>query len=319
MTGSATEPDDGNVGGLHHVTAIATDPRRNIAFYRDILGLRLVKRTVNFDDPRSYHLYYGNAEGAPGTILTFFTWPHARRGSRGVGQTIAVSLAVPPDSLDFWYRRLRDEGLAVDTPRSVFGERRITFLDPDGLKLRLVESSIATGCPAWENSGLDEAHAVRTIHGVTLLEQSLEATEALLADGLGFVRQAVDGDIHRWIVGCGLRRAVIDVAHDPMGELGQIAAGTIHHVAWRVADDAAQRLCRERLRARGSEVTSVLDRNYFKSIYFREPGGVLFEIATDPPGFAVDESIDDLGSSLKLPPWLEPRRAEIASKLPPLD
>ena len=314
-----TEASRPRIGGLHHVTAIATDPRRNVAFYRDTLGLRMVKRTVNFDDPRSYHLYFGSEGGDPGTILTFFARPRARRGSRGVGQAMAVSLAVPPGSLEFWYQRLHGLGLAVDTPRIQFDERRITFLDPDGLKLRLVESARAATRPAWSGGGVEDAYAVRSVYGVTLLEQSRTATEALLVDGLGFERRAVQGDAHRWVAGSGEKQSVVDIFHDPEGSYGQIAAGTIHHVAWRVEDENAQLACRETLRGLGYEVSAVIDRHYFKSIYFREPGGVLFEIATDPPGFAVDEPQEALGSALMLPSWFEDQREEIVSRLPPIE
>lgn len=307
------------LGGIHHVTAIATDPRRNVAFYREVLGLRLVKRTVNFDDPRTYHLYFGDTDGAPGSILTFFPWPHARRGSRGVGQAICVGLRVPPRSLGFWYQRLRGLGLVASTPDERFGERRLTFLDPDGLKLRLMESPGAEKRPFWQAGGIEAGFAVRSIYGVALLVESHAPTETLLGDTLGFVRLASDGDEHRWQIGDGDDRAMVDIIEDPMGEYGSIAAGTIHHVAWRARDETVQRAWRERLRGSGLEVTAVLDRNYFKSIYFREPGGTLFEIATDSPGFAIDELRQVLGTSLKLPPGLESQRREIEAGLPPLD
>ncbi|MFP3941752.1 MAG: ring-cleaving dioxygenase [Thermoanaerobaculia bacterium] len=307
------------IAGIHHVTAIATDPRRTLDFYTRVLGLRLVKRTVNFDDPGTYHLYFGDDLGRPGTVLTFFPWPLARRGIRGVGQATATAFSVPAGSLGFWQERLRGEGVAVEEPAERFGgEEGFAFQDPDGLKLELVAHEGADERPGWGRGPLPAEHAIRGFHSVTLSEQGYQATAELLTQVLGFRLVAEEGSRSRFEAGDGGPGARVDVHCAPSAPFGRVAAGSVHHVAWRVADEEAQAAWRERLAARGLNVTPVLDRQYFRSIYFREPGGVLFEIATDRPGFTLDESPDALGEALKLPPWLEPRRAEIEDALPEL-
>jgi glyoxalase family protein len=309
------------IPGIHHVTAIATDAQTNLDFYTGVLGLRLVKRTVNFDDPGTWHLYYGDATGRPGTILTFFPWPLARRGSRGAGQATATAFAVPAGSLDFWRRRLAGEGIVVDDPHRRFDEEVLTFLDPDGLKLELVEDPGAAGRPPWADGPLPDRHAVRGFHSVTLAERRLAATADLLTAGLGFRPAGEEGRRFRFAAGgtaAGEAGSRVDLVVSPEEPPGRVAAGTVHHVAWRTADDAAQLAWRADLLARGLGVTPVQERQYFRSIYFREPGGVLFEIATDGPGFTLDEPAAELGSALRLPPWLEPRRDRIAAALPPL-
>lgn len=305
--------------GIHHVTAIATDPQRNLDFYTRVLGLRLVKRTVNFDDPGTYHLYFGDGVGRPGTVLTFFPWPWARRGVRGVGQATATAFSVPEGSLGFWRERLRREGVAAEEPRErLSGEEAFTVLDPDGLALELVAHEGADERPGWERGPVPAEHAIRGFHSVTLSEQAYEATAELLTDGLGFRLVDEAASRFRFEAGGGGAGARIDVLCAPSAPPGRVAAGTVHHVAFRVADEEAQRGWLERLAARGLNVTPVLDRQYFRSIYFREPGGVLFEIATDTPGFTLDETPETLGEALKLPPWLEPRRGEIEEALPEL-
>jgi len=304
------------LGGIHHVTAIATDPQRNLDFYNGVLGLRLVKKTVNFDDPGTYHFYFGNEEGEPGTILTFFPWPMARRGSRGTGQTTATAFSVPEGSLGFWAERLSSEGVVAEDPKTRFAEEVLTFLDPDGLKLELVAHAEAGERPAWEAGGIAEAHAIRGFHGVTLAERELEPTARLLTETLGYRRVAESGDRTRFEAAGGGPAAIVDVLHQPGEAPGHVAAGTIHHVAFRTPSDAEQGAWLRRLAGEGHHVTPVQDRQYFHSIYFREPGGVLFEIATDPPGFALDESLDALGTGLELPPWLESRRSELEQSLP---
>jgi len=286
--------------GLHHVTAIGGPPARNVDFYTRLLGLRLVKQTVNFDDPGTWHLYYGDESGRPGTVVTFFPCPLAMRGSRGLGQVTTTALRVPTGALGEWRDRLRAAGVPVEEPAPRFGEERLRVLDPDGLELELVPSA-ATG-----------------VHGVTLASVRPEATRVLLVELLGFAPAAVDGDRERFLLGAGDAAARVDVLAGSVLGHGRIAAGSVHHVAWRVADDAAQEAWRERLLERGLHVSPVMDRQYFRSIYFREPGGILFEIATDPPGFLRDEPLATLGSELKLPPWLEPHRERIAAALPPL-
>jgi glyoxalase family protein len=305
--------------GIHHVTAIATDPQVNVDFYAGVLGLRLVKKTVNFDDPGSYHLYFGDEVGGPGTAMTFFAWPDGRRGSRGAGQATVTSFATPADSLDFWSARLESFGVLHEPVGERFGERNLVFYDPDGLKLELVASPEASALPAWKDGPIAAEHALRGFHSVTLAVRTLHKTERILADLMGFEREGEEGGRVRLVAGSpehpGRR---VDLL--PTGEsLGEVATGTVHHVAFRVDDESSQLALRAELGKAGQRVTDVLERNYFRSIYFREPNGVLFEIATDPPGFPVDESVEELGSSLKLPPWLEPQRERIEATLPPVE
>jgi glyoxalase family protein len=305
--------------GIHHVTAIATVPQVNLDFYAGVLGLRLVKRTVNFDDPGTYHLYYGDGEGRPGTIMTFFPWPLARRGSRGSGQVTVTAFSVPEGSLGWWRERLAGEGVIADDPIARFDEEVMTLLDPDGLMLELVAHAGASDLPPWREGPVPEERSVRGLRGVTLAERQPEVTAELLVESLG-LRPAGEWRQRQRFVAAGAAGAGarVDVLATPELGHGRISAGTVHHVALRAADEAQQLAWRERLLARGLEVTPVLDRQYFRSIYFREPGGVLFEIATDAPGFAADEPVASLGAELKLPPWLEPRRAELEATLPPL-
>ncbi|MGH9379513.1 MAG: ring-cleaving dioxygenase [Thermoanaerobaculia bacterium] len=307
------------IGGIHHVTAIATDPQRNLDFYAEVLGLRLVKKTVNFDDPGTYHLYYGDEAGRPGTILTFFPWPLAVRGSRGVGQVTVTAFSVPEGSLGFWKERLAGAGITVEETGERLEEEVLTLLDLDGLKLELVAHAGAAERPAWEGGGVPAEHAIRGVYAVTLSEQGYETTAALLSEVMGFALVAESGNRYRFDVGQGGAGARLDILCTPDAPHGRIAAGSVHHVAFRVADDEAQEGWRVRLAGAGRNVTPVLDRQYFKSIYFREPGGVLFELATDPPGFTHDEPLESLGSALKLPPWLEPHRQRIEDTLPPLE
>lgn len=311
---SAAEP----MQGIHHVTAIATDPQQNLDFYSGVLGMRLVKRTVNFDDPGTYHLYYGDGEGRPGTILTFFPWPLARRGSRGTGQATVTAFSVPEGSLEWWRRRLEGAGVVQDDLTRRFDEEVLTLLDPDGLKLELVAHPGAADLPPWADGPVGEEHAVRGFHSVTLLETSAEATADLLAT-MGFAPQGEAGPRHRFAADAGDQPGTrVDLLVDPSAGRGHVAAGTVHHVAFRARDDADQVAWRERFQDRGLQVTPVLDRQYFHSIYFREPGGVLFEVATDPPGFTLDEALAELGSALRLPPWLAEHRERIEGVLPPL-
>ena len=303
--------------GIHHVTAIAGDPQKNVDFYAGLLGLRLVKQTVNFDDPHSYHLYYGDGAGNPGTLLTFFAWPKGRRGKPGLGQVTAAALSVGPASLGFWRERLMSYGIPVSEPETRFGETVVTFRDPDGMGLELVATAndLRTG---WADGGVPAEHAIKGVHAVTLPERTLDKTVALLTQTLGFRAVQTDGDGTRYALASGQSGTFADVRSAPNLEPGQIAVGTIHHIAWRTPDDAAQSRWLETLSAQGYGVSPVMDRDYFHSIYFREPGGVLFEIATDPPGFAIDESPETLGQTLHLPPQYAPMRAQIVSHLPPI-
>ena len=306
------------IAGIHHVTAMASDPQANVDFYTGVLGLRLVKKTVNFDDPGTYHLYYGDEVGHPGTILTFFPWPMARRGVQGVGQATVTSFSVPQGSLGWWAERLGGLGVVFEAPRSRFDEEVLALLDPDGLRLELVTREDDGRAP-WTGGPVPAEHALRGFDGVTLTEWNPEVTSEVLTGTLGFRQAGQQGDRFRFEAGSGADSSRVDVLASPAGARGHISAGTVHHVAWRTADEADQLAWREAAAETGLYVTPVLDRQYFRSIYFREPGGVLFEIATDLPGFTRDEPVESLGTELKLPPWLEPERQRIAGILPPIE
>lgn len=305
--------------GLHHVTAIAGDPQTNVDFYSGVLGLRLIKKTVNFDDPSTYHLYYGDGLGSPGTIMTFFPWPGARRGTTGTGQTSATAFAVPEHSLDFWRQRL-EESLVRAEEFERFGLGGLSFADPDGLRLELLASSGSDDARTpWEGSSVPAEHAMRGFDGVTLLHADSAATRRLLIGAMGFREVAEEGRRVRYESGGGGSGTFVDLLQDPNAAPGRVAGGSVHHVAFRVADDAAEAAWQERLLSAGHPTTEVKDRMYFHSVYFREPGGVLFELATDNPGFAIDESVDELGTGLRLPPWYENARDRIEQLLPPID
>ncbi len=304
--------------GLHHVTAIVDDPQENVDFYTTVLGLRLIKQTVNFDDPYTYHLYYGDAQGRPGSIVTFFPWPRGRRGSRGTGQTSAMAFGVPADSLDYWSQRLEAFGIRSSLPETRFGNSVLSLYDPAGLLIELVAQPTTEAVLQWTASPVAPAAAIRGLVGVTLTLAENEASSALLTTTLGFRPLGVEGKRHRYELADAEDRAYVDLISRPDVPRGSIAVGSIHHVAWRVADDAQQAEWRLTLEQAGQTVTPVRDRRYFHSIYFHEPGGALFEIATDPPGFTVDERAEELGQTLMLPPWLEAKRGEITAQLLPI-
>ncbi|MEM1246446.1 MAG: ring-cleaving dioxygenase [Acidobacteriota bacterium] len=301
----------GNLTGLHHVTAIASDPADNVAFYTDILGQRLVKKTVNFDDPTTYHLYYGDGDARPGSIMTFFPWPGARRGQTGSGQATKTAYAVPEGSLDFWRRRFEEHRVHQSDVAERFGEAALELADPDGLRLRLVET--AGTATHSELEPLSAEQALRGFQGVTLTSPRPEATRDFLTQVLALEALGSDGEVERFAFPSG---QVLDL--EPGIGFGSGGAGTVHHIAFRVPDDDTELGWQAYLRAHGASVSPVMDRQYFHSIYFREPGGVLFEIATDPPGFTADEELASLGESLKLPAGLEDRRQEIETHLPAL-
>jgi glyoxalase family protein len=303
--------------GMHHVTAIATDPQRNVDFYREVLGLRLVKQTVNYDAPDTYHLYYGDEAGHPGTILTFFPWPHAPRGRRGTGQATTTAFSVPEGSLGYWQQRLRARGVEIIEQATRESDDVLALADPDGLRLELVAHP-GDRRAGWPDGPVPVEHAVRGLFGVVLTEGAMEGTDAMLRERLGFQVVEEAGGRTRYGVGDAAPGRVVDVVADPRGQQGLTAAGTVHHIAWRAPDRDIQRAWREALVEAGVTVTPIIDRQYFESIYFREPGGVLLEIATDPPGFTRDEPLLELGRRLRLPPWLEPRREAIEALLPPL-
>ncbi len=302
--------------GIHHVTAIAGDPQRNIDFYAGVLGLRLVKLTVNFDDPTTYHLYYGDEVGRPGTVLTFFPWPDAPRGRLGSGQLTTTSFSIPDGSMAFWIDRLRGKGVLFEGPTRRFDEEVLSFSDPDGLPLELVQHDYADERVGWKEGPVAGEFAVRGFYSVTLTEEALDETASLLVGTLGFRKKGEERDRVRYEVGDAGPGGFVDVVSSPDVARGFVSVGTVHHVAWRARDDEQQRAWREEVVKEGLKVTPIIDRKYFHSIYFREPGGVLFEIATDNPGFTVDESREELGSGLVLPLWLEPERARIEKSLP---
>lgn len=303
--------------GLHHVTAVATDPQRNIDFYTTVLGLRLVKQTVNFDRPELYHLYYGDEAGLPSTLLTFFPWPEAPDGKQGTGLATATAFSIPPESLGWWQQHLAGLKVDADAPVRRTDEEVIAFRDPDGLVIELVAAE-GDSRSGWDGAaGIPAEHAVRGLHAITVTEASLEPTAELLAGMLGMTLGDESGGRARFTMSGDNPGTVVDVAAGA-GDKGLQAGGTVHHVAFRAPDRETQAVWREQLIESGAEVTEILDRQYFTSIYFREPGGVLFEIATDQPGFTVDEPLLELGRKLKLPPWLEPNREQIENTLPSL-
>jgi glyoxalase family protein len=307
-----------NSAGIHHVTAIAGEPRRNLDFYRRVLGLRLVKKTVNFDDPGTYHLYFGDEAGSPGTILTFFPWAHAAPGRTGIGETQETIFRVPEASLGFWTQRLLAQGVRHETPKKRFGETVLAFQDPDGMRLALAALPRIADAAAWKSDVPAEA-AITGFHGVSLLVADAAPTAEVLTGVLGLREAGREGNVTRYQAsGVGPGKIVeLHAAGDFLP--GRLGKGSVHHVAFRAADDAEQAGIAATLRDRGLAPTEQLDRNYFRSIYFREPGGVLFEIATDAPGFAVDEPVATLGEALKLPGFLETRRSALEATLPALD
>lgn len=307
------------MSGLHHVTAIAGDPARNVDFYTHVLGLRMVKKSVNQDDPGTYHLYYGDAVGSPGTILTFFPWPHIPKGRSGVGGTHETSYRVPERAIGYWAHRLVEKGVAHEPIAKRFGQAVLQFKDPDGTRLALVGVKGAEDEPAWTGGGVAAEHAIRGFHGVTLLLEKAERTAAVLTDVLGYKKAESEGTVTRYVATSPVG-GVVDI-HEAGGFLAERqGSGSIHHVAFRARDDAEQAEMRRKLvEEHGLQVTEQIDRFYFRSLYFRSPGGVLFEIATDGPGFTVDEPQDKLGETLVLPPKLERQRAWIEANLVPLD
>jgi glyoxalase family protein len=333
--------------GIHHITCIARNPQRNIDFYSGLMGLRLVKLTVNFDDPTTYHLYYGDSLGHPGTILTFFPWPEAPAGHRGTGQVTAISFLIPPGSMTYWIDRLKNNDISFVGPSERFGDEFVSFHDPDGLMLELISHSSTdsqerlklqqTDNNIWKESPISKEHAIRGFHSATLSEEGYERTASLLADTLGLKLIAQDNKEDRFRFGIAGKNvsnqngdgsrtessfsigSFVDIVCQPEISRGYVGIGTVHHIAWRAANDKHQLDLRRRIVEQAKlNPTPVIDRTYFHSIYFREPGGILFEIATDPPGFAIDERPEDLGKQLKLPQWLEPAREKLQQLLPPV-
>ena len=304
--------------GLHHITAIAGDPRRNLAFYTGVLGLRLVKRTVNFDDPHTYHLYYGDRVGTPGSILTFFPWADLPRGHIGTGQASATAFSVGPDALSFWEQRRQAHGVATSGSHPRYGEAVLAFADPDGLVLELVATREPDARPPWAHPEIPVEHGLRGFHSVTLAVRDATPTAQLLGSTMGHREIRREGNRVRYTIADGGPGTYVDLLADPSLPSGRPGTGTVHHVAFRTPATETQLAARRELLVLGYDVSPPLDRNYFHSIYYREPDGILLEIATDPPGFAVDEPIESLGTALKLPAPYEPHRAEIEAALPKL-
>jgi glyoxalase family protein len=307
-----------NVHGIHHVTAICGNAQENLDFYTEALGLRLVKRSVNQDAPDTYHLFYADAEGHPGSDLTFFPWPQMPPGRKGTGLAVEVGFAVPEGSLGFWAERLKSCGAAAEDAQRRFGENALRFRDPHGLELALTEAAGLREFAPWRESPVPERHQIRGFHTVRLWERSLAATARFLSAGLGFERLGEESGWHRFGADGGGSGKWLEVRELPAERLGSWGTGAVHHVAFRVADEEEQLGVRQRVLAAGSRPTPVIDRFWFRSVYFKEPGGVLFELATEGPGFAVDEDPSHLGERLILPPWLEPQRRQIEAVLPPL-
>lgn len=307
------------IQGIHHITAIASDPQQNLDFYAGALGLRLVKLTVNFDDPGTYHLYYGDGVGHPGTILTFFPWPNAPKGRHGTGQVTETAFAIPETAIGYWTQRLAEHNIDFQGPFERFGEHAISFFDPDGLGLSLVAQKTAPADRAYQAGPVPLDVAIRGFHSAALTEASHEKTVALLTGTMGFDLIGQEGNRFRYAASGGGPAGLVDILRTPERRPGRVLAGTVHHIAWRTPDDEQQQDWLAELIRLHYGVSPIMDRKYFHSIYFREPGGILFEIATDPPGFAVDELQGELGSHLVLPAWLEPRRKQLEAVLPPLN
>jgi glyoxalase family protein len=306
------------VRGLHHVTAISGPAQENLDFYAGVLGMRLVKKSVNQDDPGTYHLFYADAAGSPGTDLTFFPWSRMAPSRPGHGLASEVALAVPAESLDFWRHRLERYRIPIDDLRERFGERSLALRDPHGLSVALVETADTRTFEPWPESPVEVARQVRGLHGARLRLARLEPTTSFLAATLGFRLVAQEGGWERWGVEGGGSGTHLDLHEAPGEPRGAWGTGAVHHLAFRVDDEAHQLAVRAAVEHAERHPTPVIDRFWFRSVYFKEPGGVLFELATDGPGFAVDEAPEALGTSLVLPPWLEAERAEIEAVLPPL-
>ncbi|WP_343318372.1 ring-cleaving dioxygenase [Sphingobacterium multivorum] len=302
--------------GLHHITAIADNAKRNLDFYTKVLGVRLVKKTVNFDDPGTYHFYFGNEQGEPGTILTFFPWEGIGKGTPGAGMATHIGYAVPQGSLDFWKNRLAEHQISLQE-NEIFGEKLISFHDPDGLQLQFIETNDPR--KAWTTTDVNAEHALKGFHNVTLSLKEADPTIRVLTDILGYSFHQQDDNRYRLTTDSIETANIVDIIADKNLPYGKNAAGTNHHIAFRVKDDNVLMEYREKVLSAGLNITEKINRDYFFSLYFREPGGVLFEIATDNPGFTVDEPLYSLGSALKLPKQYESYRSQIEQTLPKID
>lgn len=319
MTHSEHHAEQRSVHGIHHVTCISGDPQENLDFYVGVLGMRLVKKSVNQDAVETYHFFYADGAGTPGSDLTFFPWPQLAPARMGVGQTVEIPLAIPKGSLSYWQERLNQHGVSCGEQERRFGEDTLTFEDPHGLRLALVETNERREFVSWSGSTVPAEHQIRGIHAVRLLVADLTPTVSVLQQCLGFAPVGVENGWHRYAVDEGESGQLVEVKAAPEAAPGRTGTGGTHHVAWRVRDSAEEMALRAIVQKAGLYPSPQIDRFWFESVYFREPGGVLYELATDGPGFAVDEDPAHLGEKLILPPWLEARRAEIEAVLPPVN
>lgn len=303
--------------GLHHITAIANLAKRNLDFYTHILGLRLVKKTVNFDDPGTYHFYFGNETGAPGTILTFFPWEGIGQGINGAGQATHIGYAIAPQAYDFWKNRLSANNIPLEESE-IFGEKTLSFTDPDGLQLQFIVPKNSDTRTPWSTDQITPENGLKGFHNVTLTAKNADPTIKVLTDVLGYNVETQVRNRYRLSTGAIDTANIVDIIEDEASAYGRGAAGTNHHIAFRVKDDNILMDFREKVLSAGLQITPKIDRDYFFSLYFREPGGVLFELATDNPGFTKDETLAELGINLKLPTQYEASRKEIEKGLPQL-
>ncbi|MDN3549238.1 ring-cleaving dioxygenase [Mucilaginibacter aquaedulcis] len=309
---------ENTINGIHHITAIAGGAKKNYDFYTRILGLRMVKKTVNFDDPQTYHLYYGDKVGTPGTILTFFPWQGITAGRRGARQVTEIGYSVPEGSLDFWLKRFEDNNVIYNKPSEKFGEQYLTVLDPDGLKLELIVPKTADNRLPWETAEVKDENATRGFHSITITTNKMDATAKILTGVFGYRLLEQHVNRYRFITDAVDNAAIVDLVEVAGEVAGHVAGGSVHHVAFRVKNEAILMEYREKIANLGLHITDKIDRNYFYSLYFREPGGVLFELATDNPGFSVDEPVEQLGQGLKLPAQYESMREDLEKSLPSL-
>lgn len=310
---------ENRIFGIHHITAIAGDAKKNFDFYSNVLGLRFIKKTVNFDDPGTYHFYFGDEVGSAGTILTFFPWgsgiPQGRRGS---GMATEIGYSVPEGSLEKWVERFEKYNVIYNKPATRFGQRYLTFLDPDGLKLELYEVASDDRRP-YETAEVKADIATRGFHNISITLNDIKGTAAVLTDIFGYKLIGQEANRYRYATDAVNEAAIVDLIELKDEKRGHVANGTVHHVAFRVKNDEALMYFREKVANSGLNITPMIDRNYFHSLYFREPGGVLFEIATDNPGFMVDETLEELGKGLKLPAQYENIREDIEAHLVPIN
>ncbi|HYG17445.1 MAG TPA: ring-cleaving dioxygenase [Ohtaekwangia sp.] len=312
------EKNENRVAGIHHITAIAGDAKRNYEFYTKVLGLRFIKKTVNFDDPETYHFYFGNEVGSPGTILTFFPWQNIRPGKQGTGMATDIGYAVPQQSLAFWSDRLKKHQVKITGEGTRFGEQYLSFEDPDGLPLTLIIPAPGDDRKPWQTAEVKSDNATRGFHSISLSLKRINDTASVLTEIFGYKFAGQEGNRYRYKTDAAENASIVDLIESPDVPDGMNAGGTIHHVAFRVRDEKVLMDFRQKVIASGLRITPKVDRNYFFSLYFREPGGVLFELATDNPGFTVDEPVSELGTGLKLPAQYESNRAYIEKVLPDL-